>query len=178
MPYNKFGDIVNKLKELRAERNLTVRGLEDKTGIKFTTYSRYESEERDMSTLVLKKLSRFFEVTIDYMLCNTNYCVFAKYKEGNYMFSIRADYYEELKNKKYIYFDNNDNRCIDINSLIGIGKNNNAIGLFEEMIRIKKIDALFEKRYVTDKDIEDLDEEILEIELTKDLVEKIKEAIK
>lgn len=175
--YNIFGDNMNKLKELRAERNLTVRGLEDKTGIKFTTYSRYESEERDMSTLVLKKLSRFFEVTIDYMLCNTNYCVFARYKEGNFMFSIRADYYNELKTKKYIYFDNNDNRCIDINSLIGVGKTNNVLGIFEEFVRMKKMDALFDKRYVTDKDIEDLDDEILEIELTRDLVEKIKEAI-
>ena len=176
--YNIFGDNMNKLKELRAERNLTVRGLEDKTGIKFTTYSRYKSEERDMSTLVLKKLSRFFEVTIDYMLCNTNYCVYAKYKEGNFMFGIRADYYNELKTKKYIYFDNNDNRCIDINSLVGVDKSNDILGIFEEFTRINKAEALFKKRYVTDKDIADLDEEFLEIELTKDLVEKIKEAIK
>ena len=162
LPYNIFGDNMNKLKELRAERNLTVRGLEDKTGIKFTTYSRYESEERDMSTLVLKKLSRFFEVTIDYMLCNTNYCIYAKYKEGNFMFSIRADYYEELKAKKYIYFDNNDNRCIDINSLIGVAKTNNILGIIEEFVRMKKIDALFEKRYVTDKDIADLEARLKE----------------
>ena len=177
MVYNVYGDNVNKLKELRAERGLTVRGLEDKTGIKFTTYSRYESEERDMSTLVLKKLSRFFEVTIDYMLCNTNYCVFAKYKEGNFMFSIRADYYDELKTLNFIYFDNNNNRCIDINSLVGISNTNNIIGLFEEFIRMKKLDALFEKRYITDEEIKCLDEEITEIELTKDLVKKLKEAI-
>ena len=176
--YNIVGDNMNKLKELRAERNLTVRGLEDKTGIKFTTYARYESEERDMSTEVLKKLSKFFEVSIDYMLCNNNYCVYAKYKEGDFMFCIRANYYEELKNEKYIYFDNNDNRCIDINSLIGVGKTNDITGIFQEMIRIEKMDSLFDKKVVKQSDIDDLDKEIYQIELTKSLVEKIKDAIR
>ena len=169
---------MNKLKELRTERGLTVRGIQDKTGIKFTTYARYESEERDMSTEVLKKLSKFFETTIDYMLCNNNYCVYATYKEGNFMFSIRTNYYEELKKEKYIYFDNFDNRCIDINSLVGVGKTNDISGFFQEMVRIEKMDSLFEKKIVKQADIDALDEEIYQIELTKGLVEKIKDAIR
>lgn len=40
------------------------------------------------------------------------------------------------------------------------------------------MDALFDKKIVTDADIKALDDEITEIELTRGLVGKIKEAIK
>ena len=48
-----------------------------------------------MSTAILRQLSSFFEVTIDYLLCNNNYCIYAKYKEGNISFKIKEDYYKE-----------------------------------------------------------------------------------
>lgn len=169
---------MNKIKELREERKLTTRELANKIEMSHGSISLYELEKREPSIQVIKKLTDFFEVTIDYLLCYSNYCLYAKYKEGNFFFKINENYYKELREKKYIYFDNNDHRCIDINSLIGIKSNMNAMGLFEEFTRINKAEALFKKRYVTDKDIADLDEEFLEIELTKDLVEKIKEAIK
>lgn len=169
---------MNKLKDLRLERDLSVRGMEIKTGIKYNTYSRYESGERDMSTEVLKKLAKFFEVTIDYLLCNNTYCIYAKYEQGNFEFKIREEYYLELKEKKYIYFDKEDNRCIDINSLVGVDKSNNIVDLLKEFIRIDKMDSLFEKKIIKESDIDDLDKEIYQIELTKGLIERIKDAIR
>lgn len=169
---------MNKLRELRDERGLSTRGLELKTGINHVSIYHYENGKRDFSTDVIKKLCKFFEVTSDYLLCINNYCLYAFYKEGNFSFKIREDYYLELREKNYIYFDNNDNRCIDINSLIGVGKANNIIGIFEEFVRIGRIDALFDKKDVKIGDFAKLDEDITEIELTKRLVERIKAAIK
>ncbi len=169
---------MNRLKELRDERGLSMRGIESRTKIKFNTYSRYESSERDMSTEVLKQLATFFEVTIDYLLCYTGYCLYAKYKEGNFYFKIREDYYKELKEKKYIYFDNNDNRCIDLNSLVGVDKSNNILAVFEEFTRMNKAEALFEKGIPSQDDIEKINGNITEIELNRSLVKQIKDAIK
>ena len=169
---------MNRLKELRDERGLSMRGIESRTKIKFNTYSRYESSERDMSTEVLKQLATFFEVTIDYLLCYTGYCLYAKYKEGNFYFKIREDYYKELKEKKYIYFDNNDNRCIDLNSLVGVDKSNNILAVFEEFTRMNKAEALFEKGIPSQDDIEKINGDITEIELNRSLVKQIKDAIK
>ena len=169
---------MNKLKELRDERNLTVRALGPLLDINPVSITHYENEKRDMSTEVLRKLSKFFEVSIDYLLCNSSYCIYALYKEGNFYFGIRDDYYRELKEKKYIYFDNNNHRCIDINSLIGVGKSNNILGIFEEITRINKAEALFEKGKPTDDEIKALNDEIIEIELNRMLVKQIKDAIR
>lgn len=169
---------MNKIKELREERKLTTRELANKIEMSHGSISLYELEKREPSIQVIKKLTDFFEVTIDYLLCYSNYCLYAKYKEGNFFFKINENYYKELKEKKYIYFDNNDHRCIDINSLIGIKSNINAMGLFEEFTRINKAEALFKKGKPTNDEIKALDDEITEIELTRSLVETIKEAIK
>lgn len=168
---------MNRLKELREERGLSIRQMELKTGINHASVNLYELEKREPNIKTLKKLSRFFETTIDYMLCNNNYCIYAKYKEGNFMFTIRDDYYKELKEKNYIYFDNNDNRCIDVNSLIGINNTYNVIELIKEFVHIDKMDTLFDKRIVNEADLKTLDDEIIEIELTKKLIEKIRDAI-
>lgn len=167
---------MNRLKELRNERGLSIRQMEIKTGINHASVSLYESEKRDMSTAILRQLSSFFEVTIDYLLCNNNYCIYAKYKEGNISFKIKEDYYKELKEKKYIYFDNNENRCIDINSLIGVNDSKSVVALIEEFTRIEKIDELLDSGKVKESDFEKLDD-ITEFELTKSFINKIKKGL-
>ena len=49
---------MNKLKELRDERNLTVRALGPILDINPVSITHYENEKRDMSTEVLRKLSK------------------------------------------------------------------------------------------------------------------------
>ena len=55
---------MNKLKELREERGLSVRKLSELIGIKFESISRYENEKRDISTDLLKMFSQLFFVHI------------------------------------------------------------------------------------------------------------------
>ena len=169
---------MNRMRELREERKLTTRDMGNVLDVTHSVISLYELEKRDPSISVAKKMAEYFEVSIDYLLCHSSYCIYALYKEGNFYFGIRDEYYRELKEKKYIYFDNNDHRCIDINSLIGIKSNINAMGLFEEFTRINKAEALFKKGKATNDEIKALDDEITEIELTRSLVETIKEAIR
>ena len=169
---------MNRLKELRDERNLTVRALGPLVELNPVSITHYENEKRDMSTEVLKKISKFFEVSIDYLLCHSSYCIYALYKEGNFYFGIRDEYYKELKEKKYIYFDNYNHRCIDLNSLIGVGKSNNILGIFEEITRINKAEALFEKGKASDDEVKALSDDITEIELNRMLVKQIKDVIR
>ena len=169
---------MNRMRELREERKLTTRDMEKIIEVTHSAISLYELEKREPSVSVAKKMADFFEVTIDYLLNYSSYCLYALYKEGSFSFRIRENYYKELKEKKYIYFDNNNHRCIDINSLIGVSDSSNIIDLFEEFTRIEKIDALFDNKYAKPEDFEKLDNKIEEIELTRGLVNRIKEAIK
>ena len=169
---------MNRMRELREERKLTTRDMEKIIEVTHSAISLYELEKREPSVSVAKKMADFFEVTIDYLLNYSSYCLYALYKEGSFSFRIRENYYKELKEKKYIYFDNNNHRCIDINSLIGVSDSSNIIDLFEEFTRIEKIDALFDNKYAKPEEFEKLDNKIEEIELTRGLVNRIKEAIK
>ena len=169
---------MNRMRELREERKLTTRDMEKIIEVTHSAISLYELEKREPSVSVAKKMADFFEVTIDYLLNYSSYCLYALYKEGSFSFRIRENYYKELKEKKYIYFDNNNHRCIDINSLIGVSDSSNIIDLFEEFTRIEKIDALFDNKYAKPEDFEKLDNKIEEIELTRGLVERIKSALR
>ena len=59
---------MNRLKILREEKELLQSDLAQIIGVTQKAISNYEAENRDMSTEVLKKLSDFFEVSIDYLL--------------------------------------------------------------------------------------------------------------
>lgn len=61
----------------------------------------YENEKRDFNTTVLKTLSIFFEVTIDYLLCQSSYYIFVNY--NNIMLKINEEDYRLLnKDDKFI----------------------------------------------------------------------------
>lgn len=59
-----------RLKELRKEKGVTQQQVADTIGCTATTYARYEREEREPDNTTLKLLSKYFGVTIDYILCN------------------------------------------------------------------------------------------------------------
>lgn len=56
------------LKKFRTERGLTQKDMADFLGCTQVTYQRYESGDREPSLEILKKLSRFFVVSIDQLL--------------------------------------------------------------------------------------------------------------
>ena len=64
---------MEKLIELRKNRNWTQQYIADRLGISRPTYTRYETGERDPDFDTLKKISNIFEVSIDYLLGNPDY---------------------------------------------------------------------------------------------------------
>ena len=56
------------LKKIRESQNKTQQNLADFLGVSRPTYTRYENGEREPDFLTLKKLSEYFDVSIDYLL--------------------------------------------------------------------------------------------------------------
>ena len=64
---------MNNLYQLREEKNLSQEEIAQFLGVTRQAYSRYEREERELNYNSLKKLSKFFDVSIDYLLGNSEY---------------------------------------------------------------------------------------------------------
>lgn len=54
--------------KLRKDANLSKKELTDKLNIKYTTYANYESGIREPNSDFLIKISKFYDVSIDYIL--------------------------------------------------------------------------------------------------------------
>ncbi len=63
---------MNRLKELRIQNNIYQKDIAKYLNIGQTGYSKYETEKIDIPTDVLKKLSKYYNVSIDYILCMTD----------------------------------------------------------------------------------------------------------
>ena len=63
---------MNRLRDLREDNDLTQQKLADILSCSQTTYSRYESEELNIPVVSLKKLAKFYNTSIDYLVCLTN----------------------------------------------------------------------------------------------------------
>lgn len=57
---------------LRERRNLTRIQLESELGIKYSTLSNYENNKRQPDFDTLKLIAKFFHVSVDYLIGNTN----------------------------------------------------------------------------------------------------------
>lgn len=58
----------NRIKELRHEKNLTLRELGEKVGMRNSTLSQYETNKREPTLKTWQKLADFFNVPVDYLL--------------------------------------------------------------------------------------------------------------
>jgi len=61
-----------RIRDLREDHDLTQRKLAEKIGMSQTGYSKYETGENDIPTTILIRLSRLYNVSIDYLLGETN----------------------------------------------------------------------------------------------------------
>ena len=61
-----------RLRDLREDNDLSQKELASIIGMSQTGYSKYETGENDIPTIILIKLSRFYGVSIDYLLGETN----------------------------------------------------------------------------------------------------------
>lgn len=121
---------INELKFLRKERKLKLKEIEELTGIKTNTFSRYESGDRDLSTKTIKLLCEFFEVSADFLLGINLENALVSYKGKSYYIS--KELLVEAKNKKALaYVDNK--RTILLNKFIGVKEEINLNKMIELM---------------------------------------------
>lgn len=60
------------LKQLRTEHGLTGEQMAEKLGLEPSTYGQYESGRREPKFSILKDMSEYFNVRIDYLVGHTN----------------------------------------------------------------------------------------------------------
>lgn len=61
-----------RIRDLREDRDMNQTQIAEILGMSQTGYSKYETGENDIPTAILIKLSRFYGVSIDYILGETN----------------------------------------------------------------------------------------------------------
>ena len=61
-----------RLRDLREDRDLNQTEVARMLGMSQTGYSKYETGENDIPTIVLIKLADFYDTSIDYLLGRTN----------------------------------------------------------------------------------------------------------
>lgn len=61
-----------RLRDLREDSDLNQTELAKVLGMSQTGYSKYETGENDIPTAILVKLARFYNTSIDYLLCETD----------------------------------------------------------------------------------------------------------
>lgn len=62
---------MNRLKDLRKTKGVSQQDLADYLNVSRVSYLRYENNQQDPSTDTLLKLASYFDVSLDYLLCNT-----------------------------------------------------------------------------------------------------------
>ncbi len=73
LTYNKQGDIMYKrIRDLREDRDLKQRELAEILNCSQRVYSNYERGDIDIPTEILIKLSNYYNVSIDYILGQTD----------------------------------------------------------------------------------------------------------
>ena len=61
-----------RIRELREDHDLTQREVAEMLGMSQTGYSKYETGENDVPSIVLIKLAKLYETSVDYLLGLTN----------------------------------------------------------------------------------------------------------
>ena len=63
---------MNRLKDLREDRDLLQKDIAKVLNMSQTGYSKYEVGTNDIPTEILKKLASYYDTSIDYLLCLTD----------------------------------------------------------------------------------------------------------
>ena len=63
---------MNRLRDLREDKDLLQKDIAKVINMSQTGYSQYETETNDIPTEILKKLASYYETSIDYLLCLTD----------------------------------------------------------------------------------------------------------
>lgn len=88
--------MTNRIKDLREDRDMRQSDLAEATGIDQRTISNYETGKTLPDAYALIRFANFFDVSIDYLLCRSNYDFSSKEKIVRYIDRI-SDELDELK---------------------------------------------------------------------------------
>lgn len=69
---NRGDYMYQRIRDLREDKDLNQTQIARMLGMSQTGYSKYETGENDIPTIILIKLSNYYNVSIDYMLNCTN----------------------------------------------------------------------------------------------------------
>lgn len=75
---------MNRLKELRKEKGLTLDEIQSKTGINRSTYNNYESGKTEPKPETWQKLADFFDVSVPYLKGEITYKALDPAEKGVY----------------------------------------------------------------------------------------------
>ena len=65
---NKYENAYSRIRSLREDNDLTQKKVAAILNMSQTGYSKYETGENDIPTKILIELSKFYKVTVDYLL--------------------------------------------------------------------------------------------------------------
>ena len=65
-------DMYNRIRDLREDQDLNQTQVAKMLGMSQTGYSKYETGENDIPTIILIKLADFYEFSVDYLLNRTD----------------------------------------------------------------------------------------------------------
>ena len=136
---------MNKIKELRREKGLSTRDLASILDLAPMSINYYENDKRDMSTDTLIEISKYFEVTCDYLLGISKYYLSMLYEKNHLHIRINEDDYLKIKDVDVIYFNSNNKICINFNKLVGANEEADLSFMILESVKNKKLNLLFEK---------------------------------
>ncbi len=128
-----------RIKELRMKKNISMRQASIELGIPYTTYISYEKGEREPNSEMLKKLSAYFECSIDYLVNNpkewdkeAQEFADGMYEREQMLLKYLSEYFEDDQ-EKYIA-----SRIVQFLPMLNIDGLKEAENRIEEMGEIKK----------------------------------------
>ncbi len=62
----------NRIRDLREDKDMNQTQIANYLGMSQTGYSKYETGEHDIPTVILIKLADYYNVSVDYLLGRTN----------------------------------------------------------------------------------------------------------
>lgn len=89
---------MNRIKDLREDRDLRQIDVANATGIDQKTLSNYETGKTNPDSYSLTKLADFFKVSVDYLLCRDDTHITSKHYIFNEITKIQKEL-EDLKSK-------------------------------------------------------------------------------
>lgn len=132
---------MNRLKQLRNEFCLTTRDVESLLGFSNASISYYENESRNMNVSIIISFSALYQVTIDYLLSQSENGLFVFYNERRYL--IDDVHFNKYKKQGLISYINGK-RLIDLNKKLQLNNDINVADLLDKLEVVNTLNKSFD----------------------------------